>query len=230
MDRTHRLMRTWSSKIALRADINTAATKAYGNHFSCREWPLAKNLPDSKAPPAGCGVANFAESKVWCDTQAKVMWERSSSGFAGCWFWDGNPSSVDVVRCGSEWKSSWHLTHIMYLFVSLSAGQYSSQSRKDCYCVEVCLLKFDDIASNERKSQNVSCLSRLEYPSIHQRTCETKPKYMPLVKAYCLWFTLIANLIIKGQQEDRHCLSWWLLLTGCSAAQVDCNSELFHER
>jgi hypothetical protein len=54
-------------------DINSAATKAYHKQFDCGEWPPAKNLPNSKAPPAGYG-ANVAETKQeWCGTQAEVL-------------------------------------------------------------------------------------------------------------------------------------------------------------
>jgi hypothetical protein len=54
-------------------DINSAATKAYRKLFDRGEWPLAKHLPDSKAPPVGYG-ANVAETKQeWCGTQAEVF-------------------------------------------------------------------------------------------------------------------------------------------------------------
>jgi hypothetical protein len=39
-------------------DINSAATKAYRKQFDRSECPPAKNLPDSKAPPAGYGATN----------------------------------------------------------------------------------------------------------------------------------------------------------------------------
>ena len=53
-------------------DINAAATKAYRKQKDRGEWPPAKNLPDSKAPPTGYG-ANVAETKTWCGTQAEVL-------------------------------------------------------------------------------------------------------------------------------------------------------------
>jgi hypothetical protein len=37
-------------------DINSVATKAYRKQFDRGEWPPAKNLPDSRAPPAGYGA------------------------------------------------------------------------------------------------------------------------------------------------------------------------------
>jgi hypothetical protein len=55
-------------------DINSAATKAYRKQFDHGEWPPAKNVPDSKAPPAGYG-ANVAvtSTQEWCGTQAEVL-------------------------------------------------------------------------------------------------------------------------------------------------------------
>ena len=48
------------------------ATKAYRLQFDRGEWPPAKNLPDSKAPPSGYG--NVVESsQSWCGTQAEVL-------------------------------------------------------------------------------------------------------------------------------------------------------------
>jgi hypothetical protein len=54
-------------------DINSATTKVYRKQFDRSEWPPAKNLPDSKSPPAGYG-AHVAETNTdWSGTQAKVL-------------------------------------------------------------------------------------------------------------------------------------------------------------
>jgi hypothetical protein len=54
-------------------DISSVATKAYRKQFDRGEWPPAKNLPDSKAPPAGYG-ANIAETTPeWGGTHAEVL-------------------------------------------------------------------------------------------------------------------------------------------------------------
>jgi hypothetical protein len=53
-------------------DINALATKACRLQFDRGEWPPAKHLPDSKAPPSVCG-ANVGESNQWCGTQAEVL-------------------------------------------------------------------------------------------------------------------------------------------------------------
>jgi hypothetical protein len=54
-------------------DINSSATKTYRKQFDGDEWPPAKHLPDSKAPPAGFG-ANLAKlPTAFCGTQAEVL-------------------------------------------------------------------------------------------------------------------------------------------------------------
>ena len=76
-------------------DINSAATKAYRKQFDRGEWPPAKNVPDSKAPPAGYG-ANVAEvPQEWCGTQAEVLAMIQSAGKgAPISVWTGTQAEV----------------------------------------------------------------------------------------------------------------------------------------
>jgi hypothetical protein len=77
-------------------DINVIATKAYRKQFDRGEWPPAKNLPDSKAPPVGYG-ANVAENdQVWRGTQAEVlaMIQDGSKGTVDKVVWTGSQAEV----------------------------------------------------------------------------------------------------------------------------------------
>ena len=72
MDKTPADAHMVKAKLPYYKDINTAATKAYSKQFDRGEWLLAKNLPDSKAPPTGYG-ANVPETQTWCGFKAKVL-------------------------------------------------------------------------------------------------------------------------------------------------------------
>jgi hypothetical protein len=77
-------------------DINSAATKAYRKHFDRGEWPPAKNLPDSKIPPAGYGANVAKTNQGWCGTQAEVlaMIQEATNGSADKVAWKGTQAEV----------------------------------------------------------------------------------------------------------------------------------------
>jgi transposase InsO family protein len=72
-------------------DISALATKAYRKQFDRGEWPPAKNMPDSKAPPSGYG-ANVAEG--WCGTQAEVLAMIKEAGNVTKVAWTGTEAEV----------------------------------------------------------------------------------------------------------------------------------------
>jgi hypothetical protein len=73
-------------------DINSAATKAYPKQFDRSEWPPAKNLPDSRSPPAGYGAHVAETNPGWCGTQAEVL--ALIKGTANPVVWKGTQAEV----------------------------------------------------------------------------------------------------------------------------------------